>query len=73
MAPTWQHEAEAACKVAAESGEVALLWTRGLVRDPAADWRFVPVPESHEVWQRPGCDTFTGQVFGDGSQLGKGC
>ena len=67
----WQHKAG----TEASAGERVLLWTRGLMSDPSAEWEFrPPPPESTDLgWHDPKEDWagfFTGEVYTDGSKLG---
>ena len=59
----WQH--------VARTSPTSLLWTRGLVRHPAADWKFQPV-EEHITWRTADGEEpcFTGVTCSDGSKLG---
>ena len=67
----WQHVAAEACLQAQGANETCTLWTRGLVRDPSADWTFVPIEDRHEEWSKElECRVFSGDVFGDGSKKG---
>ncbi|CAK0858255.1 unnamed protein product [Prorocentrum cordatum] len=63
----WQH--------AAEQQEDSLLWTRGLARDPSADWAHRTVDEADfhcDVLQ--GTDALlSGDIVCDGSKLGTSC
>eukprot|EP00973_Karenia_brevis_P051996 7221829-Karenia_brevis.AAC.1 len=65
---TWQHVAEVAC---AEGGPSQLLWTRGLVANPAAAWKFHPIQDEHHTWSALAEPiAYSGDVFGDGSKKG---
>ena len=70
---TWQHVAEQSRALARMEGRPDLLWTRGLVRDTTADWVLKPVGDIYEKWTASGTlDCFIGDVYGDGSLLGRG-
>ncbi|CAK0863259.1 unnamed protein product [Prorocentrum cordatum] len=60
----WQH--------VAEQQDTNMLWTRGLVRSPEADWKFVGVEEDQYYGQVVDGeeDYFTGDIVCDGSKLG---
>eukprot|EP00959_Pyramimonas_sp_CCMP1952_P317254 6639877-Pyramimonas_sp.AAC.1 len=49
-----------------------MLWTRGLVRSPEADWKFVGVAEDQYYEHVVGGDEdyLTGDIVCDGSKLG---
>ncbi|CAK0842595.1 unnamed protein product [Prorocentrum cordatum] len=57
--------------VAAQQG-TSMLWTRGLVRTPEADWTFVGIGEDQFYGQvvQGDEDYFTGEIACDGSKLG---
>ncbi|CAK0838315.1 unnamed protein product, partial [Prorocentrum cordatum] len=60
----WQH--------AAEQQDTNMPWTRGLVRSPEADWKFVGIEEDQCYGQVVDGeeDYFTGDIVCDGSKLG---
>ncbi|CAK0847595.1 unnamed protein product [Prorocentrum cordatum] len=60
----WQH--------VAEQQDTNMLWTRGLVRSPEADWKFVGVAADQYYGQMVDGeeDYFTGDIVCDGSKLG---
>ncbi|CAK0878174.1 unnamed protein product, partial [Prorocentrum cordatum] len=60
----WQH--------VAEQQDTNTLWTRGLVRSPEADWKFVGIEEDQYYGQVVDGeeDYFTGDIVCDGSKLG---
>ncbi|CAK0857903.1 unnamed protein product, partial [Prorocentrum cordatum] len=62
--PEWQ--------TIAEQQEDSLLWTRGLVRHPEADWKFEGVDEGQVMCHAVEGDEdyFTGGIMCDGSKLG---
>ena len=49
-----------------------MLWTRGLVRHPEAEWQFVGIDEGQYMCQAVEVDEdyFTGDIVCDGSTLG---
>ncbi|CAK0822508.1 unnamed protein product, partial [Prorocentrum cordatum] len=60
----WQH--------VAEQQDTNMPWTRGLVRSPEADWKFVGIEEDQYYGQvvEGEEDYFTGDIVCDGSKLG---
>ncbi|CAK0843011.1 unnamed protein product, partial [Prorocentrum cordatum] len=65
-------QAQADWQRAAEQQDTNMLWTRGLVRSPEADWKFVGIEEDQCYGQVVDGkeDYFTGDIVCDGSKLG---
>ncbi|CAK0792319.1 unnamed protein product, partial [Prorocentrum cordatum] len=65
-------QAQADWQTVAEQQDTNMLWTRGLVRTPEADWTFVSIGEDQHYGQavQGDEDYFTGDIVCDGSKLG---
>ncbi|CAK0824341.1 unnamed protein product [Prorocentrum cordatum] len=71
-APLLRLQAQADWQTVAEQQDTNMLWTRGRVRTPEADWTFVGIGEDQYYGQvvQGDEDYFAGDIVCDGSKLG---